>query len=284
MAAICIVAAYQLIITQIKWRLVVNKFYSFENALKRLDVSTYQTYHGGPLIKCYNKAAHYIEKKRHFIDTREQINLMHRSGNNFTEMQSEVIQSLFFAVACFTKIMQRGKVNPVILSTVFFDSMTISWMSQTVWGYNWLIDNLERAKWAITMQNICPQEKTHAEIEVDPKVWPMKGEVEFKDIRLKYRKHLPEVLQGLSFKIKAGDKVGLVGRTGAGKSTISLAIPRIVETFAGVIEIDGIDISKVDLHTLRNKLTVVPQEPVLFNGTLRFNLDPHGLYSDETIE
>jgi hypothetical protein len=91
MAAICIVAAYQLIITQIKWRLVVNKFYSFENALKRLDVSTYQTYHGGPLIKCYNKAAHYIEKKRHFIDTREQINLMHRSGNNFAEMQSEVI-------------------------------------------------------------------------------------------------------------------------------------------------------------------------------------------------
>ena len=91
-------------------------------------------YHGGPLIKCYNKAAHYIEKKRHFIDTREQINLMHRSGNNFTEMQSEVIQSLFFAVACFTIIMQRGKVSPVILFTVFFDSMTISWMSQTVWG------------------------------------------------------------------------------------------------------------------------------------------------------
>jgi ABC-type multidrug transport system fused ATPase/permease subunit len=100
-------------------------------------------------------------------------------------------------------------------------------------------------------------------------VWPIKGEVEFKDIRLRYRQHLPEVLQGLSFKIQAGEKVGLVGRTGAGKSTISLAIPRIVEAFSGVIEIDGIDISKVDLHILRNKLTVVPQEPVLFNGTLR---------------
>ncbi len=69
---------------------------------------------------------------------------------------------------------------------------------------------------------------------------------------------MPEVLKGLSFKIQAGNKVGLVGRTGAGKSTISLAIPRIVEAFAGSIEIDGIDIGKVDLNVLRNKLTVVP--------------------------
>lgn len=95
-------------------------------------------------------------------------------------------------------------------------------------------------------------------MQVDPNVWPIKGDIEFKEIRLKYRQHLPEVLKGLSFKIKAGNKVGLVGRTGAGKSTISLAIPRIVEAFAGSIEIDGIDIGKVDLHILRNKLTVVP--------------------------
>ncbi|MFO0118117.1 MAG: ATP-binding cassette domain-containing protein, partial [bacterium] len=72
--------------------------------------------------------------------------------------------------------------------------------------------------------------------------------------------------------------------TGAGKSTISLAIPRIVEVLSGSIEIDGIDISKVDLHTLRNKITVAPQDPVLFNGTLRFNLDPENNHSDELIE
>lgn len=275
MAAICLVAAYQLVINQIKWRVVVQKFYSFENYLKRLDVSTYTTFTGGPLIKCFGKQQHFIDKKRFFMDTREQINLIHRSGTSYSEMRSEVIQSLFFAVACYTIVVKRGQVSPVILSTIFFDSMTISWMSNTVWGYNWLVDNLERAKWALAMQKICPQEKQTAEVQVDPEVWPMHGQVEFKDIRLKYRKHLPEVLQGLSFKIAAGEKVGLVGRTGAGKSTISLAIPRIVEAFSGVVEIDGIDISKVDLHMLRNKLTVVPQEPVLFNGTLRFNLDPH---------
>jgi len=90
-------------------------------------------------------------------------------------MRSEIIQSLFFAVACFTIIMKRGIVSPVILSTIFFDSLTIAWMSNTVWGYNWLVDNLERAKWAITMQNICPQEKLTSEIEVDPNIWPLKG-------------------------------------------------------------------------------------------------------------
>ena len=108
------------------------------------------------------------------------------------------------------------------------------------------------------MQKICPQEKNTAEINVDPKVWPFKGEIEFKQVKLKYRKNLPKVLKGLSFKVEAGKKIGLIGRTGAGKSTIGLTIPRIVEAFEGSIEIDGIDIGKVDLNILRNKLTVVP--------------------------
>jgi ABC-type multidrug transport system fused ATPase/permease subunit len=164
LSAICLVAAYQLVLNQIKWRVVVNKFYSFENFLKRNDVSTYQTYAGGPLIKCFGMQQHFIDKKRNFIDTREQINLIHRSGNSYSEMRSEVIQSLFFAVACFTIIGKKGVVSPVILSTIFFDSMTIAWMTNTVWGYDWLVDNLEKAKWAITMQNICPQEKQTAEV------------------------------------------------------------------------------------------------------------------------
>lgn len=201
MAALSIIATYQLIVTQIKWRLVTHKFYSLENTLKRHDVSTYITYVGGPLIKCFNQQEHFIEKKRVFVDLREQMNLISKSGTQYTEMQSEVIQTIFFAVACFSIIAKRGVVSPVVLSTVFFDSMTIAWMSGTVWAYNWFIENLDRAKWAITMQNICPQEKSAAQIQVDPDVWPIKGEVEFKDVRLRYRKHLPEVLQGLSFKI-----------------------------------------------------------------------------------
>jgi len=82
--------------------------------------------------------------------------------------------------------------------------------------------------------------------------------MDFKNVKLKYRSHLPEVLKGLTFKVHSGHKVGIVGRTAAGKSTLSLAITRIVELFSGTIEIDGIDISKVDIHELRSKITVVP--------------------------
>lgn len=92
------------------------------------------------------------------------------------------------------------------------------------------------------------------------------------------------MLRDLSFKVEPGMKVGVVGRTGAGKSTICISMSRIVELFGGSVEIDGVDISKVDLKTLREKVTVIPQDPTLFTGSLRFNLDPNETATDEQIE
>jgi ABC-type multidrug transport system fused ATPase/permease subunit len=82
------------------------------------------------------------------------------------------------------------------------------------------------------------------------------------------------VLKKLTFVVEPGSKVGVVGRTGAGKSTVCISLSRIVELFEGIIEIDGVDISKIDLQILRKKVTVIPQDPTLFTGTLKFNLDP----------
>ena len=78
----------------------------------------------------------------------------------------------------------------------------------------------------------------------------------------------------MSFEVKPKEKIGIVGRTGAGKSTICLALCRIVEAFTGQIIIDGVDISTLELAHLRNKITIIPQDPTIFEGTLRFNLDP----------
>lgn len=91
------------------------------------------------------------------------------------------------------------------------------------------------------------------------------------------------MLNNLTFDIKAGSKVGIVGRTGAGKSTVCLALSRIIELEFGSISIDGVDISQIDLYDLRSKITVIPQDPTLFTGTLRFNIDPLEEYQDETI-
>ena len=97
---------------------------------------------------------------------------------------------------------------------------------------------------------------------------------------MKYRPDTETVLNGLTFITKSGEKIGIVGRTGAGKSTISLALSRIVEIFKGKILIDGIDITKIPLDELRDRITLIPQDPTLFTGTLRFNLDPENKFSD----
>ncbi|KAJ1930170.1 hypothetical protein FBU59_006981, partial [Linderina macrospora] len=112
--------------------------------------------------------------------------------------------------------------------------------------------------------------------------WPFRGEIEVKDLVAGYFANEP-VLHGLNFTVRAGEKIGIVGRTGAGKSTLSLSLLRFVEATSGQILIDGVDISKIGLEDLRQNITIVPQDPILFNGTIRFNLDPFGEYSDEIL-
>lgn len=114
--------------------------------------------------------------------------------------------------------------------------------------------------------------------------WPTKGSLEFKDVELRYRKNTELVLKKLSFNVQAGQKIGIVGRTGAGKSTMSMALSRLVELEDGLIQIDGVDIAKVDLNTLRSRITFIPQDPCLFTGSLRYNIDPFNQFSDQEIE
>ena len=113
--------------------------------------------------------------------------------------------------------------------------------------------------------------------------WPSEGRITFSDVELSYRPGTEVVLRKLNFEVTAGHKVGIVGRTGAGKSTISMALTRIVELAGGKIEIDGVDISQIDISDLRGQITMIPQDPLLFTGTLRFNLDPFDEQTDERI-
>ncbi len=116
-----------------------------------------------------------------------------------------------------------------------------------------------------------------------PQTWPAEGSVEFVNYTTRYRKELDPVLKNLTFKIEAREKVGIVGRTGAGKSSLALAIFRALEAEDGKIVIDGIDIGQIGLRDLREAITIVPQEPTLFMGTIRSNLDPFEVYSDDQI-
>uniref|UniRef100_A0A6N2MXC4 ABC-type xenobiotic transporter n=1 Tax=Salix viminalis TaxID=40686 RepID=A0A6N2MXC4_SALVM len=116
-----------------------------------------------------------------------------------------------------------------------------------------------------------------------PPGWPSSGAIKFEDVVLRYRPELPPVLHGLSFTIFPSDKVGIVGRTGAGKSSMLNALFRIVELERGRILIDDCDISKFGLMDLRKVLGIIPQSPVLFSGTVRFNLDPFSEHNDADL-
>ncbi|KAJ1908078.1 hypothetical protein LPJ81_000348 [Coemansia sp. IMI 209127] len=115
-----------------------------------------------------------------------------------------------------------------------------------------------------------------------PALWPKTGNVEIENLVAEHVPGVP-VLHGVSLAVKHGEKIGVVGRTGAGKSTISLALLRFIEASKGRILLDGIDISKIGLEDLRRNVTIIPQDPVLFNGTVRYNIDPFEEYPDELI-
>lgn len=113
--------------------------------------------------------------------------------------------------------------------------------------------------------------------------WPTAGAIEMRAVAMRYREGLPLVLRGLTLSIAAHEKVGIVGRTGAGKSSLLTALLRLVELESGSILIDRVDVSKIGLNTLRSVMAVIPQDPVLFSGTVRSNLDPFGKYTDTEI-
>lgn len=114
--------------------------------------------------------------------------------------------------------------------------------------------------------------------------WPSTGYVQIQDFRMRYSTDLPLVLDNINLTIGPGERVGIVGRTGAGKSTLLLALLRMMKPEEGTITIDGIDTSKIKLHDLRRRIGYIPQNPALFSGTIRTNLDPFNQYPDSTLE
>jgi ABC-type multidrug transport system fused ATPase/permease subunit len=132
--------------------------------------------------------------------------------------------------------------------------------------------------------NELEQEAAHQVAAAKPAPsWPSEGRIEFNNVRMKYREELPDVLKGLTMSVGAAEKIGVVGRTGAGKSSIMVSLFRMCELSSGSIVIDGVDVSKIGLNDLRSGISIIPQDPLLFSGTLRTNIDPFSTKSDADL-
>ena len=105
----------------------------------------------------------------------------------------------------------------------------------------------------------------------------------FRDYSVRYREGLDLVLKGIDCRVKPSEKIGIVGRTGAGKSSLTVGVFRLIEAAGGSVVIDGVDISRLGLEDLRSRITIIPQDPVLFSGSLRLNLDPFEDHTDDEV-
>ncbi|KAG1821831.1 ABC transporter [Suillus subaureus] len=190
---------------------------------------------------------------------------------------------LTLAVALLT-VGIRFSISPgqtgVTLSYIVMVQQSFTWMVRQVAE---LENNMNSVERVVHYAKEVEQEAAH-EVEDSPAPadWPSHGEIVMKDVVMRYRPELPPVLKGLSMSLSPGEKIGVIGRTGAGKSSIMTAIYRMVELASGSISIDGVDISTVGLAQLRKGLSIIPQDAVI-SGTLRTNLDPFGLHDDAKL-
>lgn len=191
---------------------------------------------------------------------------------------------LTFAVSLLT-VGIRFSIFPgqtgVTLSYILLVQQSFTWMVRQVAEVENNMNSVERV---VHYAKEVEQEAAH-EVKDSPAPadWPSRGEIVMKDVVMRYRPELPPVLKGLSMSLSPGEKIGVIGRTGAGKSSIMTVIYRMVELASGSISIDGVDISTVGLAQLRKGLSIIPQDAFLFSGTLRTNLDPFGLHDDAKL-
>ncbi|KAI9034703.1 P-loop containing nucleoside triphosphate hydrolase protein [Hyaloraphidium curvatum] len=177
-----------------------------------------------------------------------------------------------------------GAANAGLLSLAVTYSLqltgTMNWMVRQMAETEVQMNGVERL---LYYAEVLEQEAPPVTEVRPPEGWPGKGVIEFKGVEVRYRPDLPAVLRGVSFEVRAGERIGIVGRTGAGKSTIMQALFRLVEPSAGTVTIDGVDICQIGLADLRSKLAIIPQDATLFSGTARYNLDPFNEYTDDEV-
>ncbi|XP_048349017.1 ATP-binding cassette sub-family C member 2-like isoform X4 [Sphaerodactylus townsendi] len=201
-------------------------------------------------------------------------------SNRWLAVRLEFLGNLMVFFAALFAVIANGKVDSTTVG------LSISYALSITQSLNfWVRKACEIETNGISIERVCEYSNIVKEApwilsSRPPAGWPNEGVIQFISYKVRYRPDIDYALQDISFQTSREEKIGIIGRTGAGKSTLTNCLFRIIERAGGKIIIDGIDISTIGLHDLRGNLNIIPQDPVLFSGTIQSNLDPLGKYSD----
>ncbi|PHU29058.1 ABC transporter C family member 2 [Capsicum chinense] len=236
--------------------------------------------------KAYDRMANINGKS---VDNNIRFTLVNMSGNRWLAIRLETVGGVMIWLTATFAVVQNGRAEN---QQAFASTMGLL-LSYALNITSLLTAVLRLASLAENSLNAVERVGTYIELPSEgpsiiegsrpPPGWPSAGSIRFENVVLRYRPELPPVLHGISFTISPSDKVGVVGRTGAGKSSMFNALFRLVEPERGRILIDDCDVSKFGLTDLRKVLGIIPQAPVLFSGTVRFNLDPFNEHNDADL-
>uniref|UniRef100_A0A8C0Z7B2 ATP binding cassette subfamily C member 6 n=1 Tax=Canis lupus familiaris TaxID=9615 RepID=A0A8C0Z7B2_CANLF len=242
-----------------------------------------ETLSGVSTIRAFGHEQRFIQQNKEVVNENLVCFYNNVISNRWLSVRLEFLGNLMVFFAALLAVLAGNSIDSAIVG------LSISYALNITQSLNfWVRKACEIETNAVSIERVCEYENMNKEApwimsKRPPSQWPDKGIVEFINYQARYRDDLGLALQDITFQTHGEEKIGIVGRTGAGKSTLSNCLFRIVERSGGKIIIDGIDISTIGLHDLRGKLNIIPQDPVLFSGTLQMNLDPLDKYSDSEL-
>ncbi|XP_019620313.1 PREDICTED: multidrug resistance-associated protein 5-like [Branchiostoma belcheri] len=243
------------------------------------------TVQGLATIHAYNKTEQTVDRFLALLDKNSMIMFVFHCAMRWLAVRLDQITITMSTVTALLVVVTHGSVPPALAGLALSSVIQMTGMFQ----FTVRLSSETEARFTSVqrinsyIKGLKPEAPLTIKETAPSKSWPSEGRVRYQKYNMRYREGLPLVLKDVSFSTKPSEKVGIVGRTGSGKSSLGVSLFRLVEAASGSISIDDINISTIGLEDLRSKLSIIPQDPVLFVGTVRYNLDPFEQYSDDQI-
>ena len=266
--------------------ILLSKFYLIgARQLTRLEAMSHspilniisESIPGITTIRAFNKINKYLEKFHIKVNNSIKINHLTKGAFNWYQEQFDIFGSFYIIYLVTITIIKEKEFSPQSIGIMFTYSvlmqLSLSYAFEMATQVEQNMISMERCLKYTEIEGEKPSVQDN-DIILERNNWPSEGIIKFHNYYVKYRPNTEIVLKNLNFEIKSKEKIGIVGRTGSGKSTICLCLFRILEPLEGTIYIDNVDIRNIGLDILRKNITIIPQDSCLFEGTLKFNIDP----------